>query len=58
MKLIQRKLSVRVSLWVVLFAAIIFNIALGFFFYQARSAVRQEAINRAMQTLEKTSLRV
>ena len=57
-KLIQRKLSVRVSLWVVLFAAIIFNIALGFFFYQARSAVRQEAINRAMQTLEKTSLRV
>ena len=57
-KLIQRKLSIRVSLWVVLFAAIIFNIALGFFFYQARSAVRQEAINRAMQTLEKTSLRV
>ena len=51
-KLIQRKLSIRVSLWVVLFAAIIFNIALGFFFYQARSAVRQEAINRAMQTLE------
>ena len=54
--IIRRKLSVRVSLWVVLFAAIIFNIALGFFFYQAREAVRQEAINRATQTLDKTSL--
>lgn len=56
--LIRRKLSVRVSLWVVLFAATIFNIALGYFFYQAREAVRQEAISRAMQTLDKTSLRV
>ena len=55
---IRRKLSVRVSLWVVFFAAIIFNVALGFLFYQAREAVRQEAINRAMQTLDKTSLRV
>ena len=37
---IRRKLSVRVSLWVVLFAAIIFNVALGFLFYQARDTVR------------------
>lgn len=55
---IRRKLSIRVSLSVVFFAAIIFIVALGFFFYQAREAVRQEAINRAMQTLDKTSLRV
>ena len=55
---IRRKLSVRVSLWVVLFAAIIFNVALGFLFYQAREAVRQEAISRASQFLDKTSLRV
>ena len=55
---IRRKLSIRVSLWVVLFAAIIFNIALGFLFYQARDAVRQEATNRAMQILDKTSLHV
>lgn len=55
---IRRKLSVRVSLWIVLFAAIIFNIALGYFFYQAREAVRQEAISRATQILDKTSLRV
>ena len=55
---IRRKLSVRVSLWVVLFAAIIFNVALGFMFYQAREAVRQEAVSHATQILDKTSLRV
>lgn len=55
---VRRKLSVKVSLWVVLFAAIIFNIALAFFFYQAREAVRLEAINRATQILDNTTLRV
>ena len=55
---IRRKLSIKVSLWVVLFAGIIFNVALGFLFYQAREAVHKEAINRATQTLDKTSLRV
>ena len=55
---IRRKLSVRVSLWVVIFAAIIFIAALSFLFYQSREAVRQEAISRATQILDKTSLRV
>ena len=55
---IRRKLSVRVSLWVVMFAAVIFIAALGFLFYQSREAVRQEAISRASQILDKTSLRV
>ena len=55
---IRRKLSVRVSLWVVMFAAVIFITALSFLFYQSREAVRQEAINRATQILDKTSLRV
>ena len=55
---IRKKLSVRVSLWVVLFAALIFLTALGFMFVQSRDAVRQEAINRATQILDKTSLRV
>ena len=55
---VRGKLSVKVSLWVVLFATIIFNIALGYFFYQARDAVRGEAISRATQILDKTSLRV
>jgi sigma-B regulation protein RsbU (phosphoserine phosphatase) len=55
---IRRKLSVRVSLWVVFFAAVIFIAALGFLFYQAREAVSQEAVNSATQILDKTSLRV
>jgi sigma-B regulation protein RsbU (phosphoserine phosphatase) len=54
---IRRKLSVRVSLWVVLFAAIIFNVALGFLFYQSRETVRQEAISHATQILDNTALR-
>lgn len=58
LKYIRRQLSVRVSIWVVLFAAIIFLAALSFLFYQAREAVRQEAISRATQILDKTSLRV
>ena len=55
---IQNKLSVRISLWVVMFAGIIFIAALGFFFWQARAAVRGEAFLRATQILDKTSLRV
>ncbi|MBR5384462.1 MAG: SpoIIE family protein phosphatase [Bacteroidales bacterium] len=54
----RRKLSVRVSLWVVLFATLIFNATLGFLFYQSRDAVRKEAISRATQILDKTSLNV
>ena len=55
---IRRKLSVRVSLWVVMFAAVIFIAALSFLFYQSREAVRQESISRATQILDKISLRV
>jgi len=55
---IRRKLSVRVSLWVVLFAALIFIVAIGIFTYQAREAVRQEAISHATQILDNTALRV
>ena len=55
---IRRKLSIRVSLWVVIFAALIFLAALGFFFFRARDAVREEAVNRATQILDKTSLQV
>ncbi len=55
---IRRKLSVRVSLWVVLFAAAIFLATLGFISIESRDAVQQEAINRATQILNNTSLRV
>ena len=58
LKYIRRKLSIRVSLWVVLFATIIFTVALGFLVFQSREAVRQEAISHASQILDKTSLRV
>ena len=55
---IRRKLSVRVSLRVVVSAAILFVAALGYMFFQARDAVYHEAMNRATQILDKTSLRV
>ena len=55
---IRRKLSVRVSLWVVMFAAVIFIAALSFLFYQARDAVQREAISRATQILDNTAERV
>ncbi len=58
LSVIRRKLSVRVSLSVVMFAAVIFIAALSFLFYQSREAVRQEAVSHAMQILDKTSLRV
>ena len=55
---IRRQLSIRVSLWVVLFAAVIFVAALSFLFLRSRDAVREEAVNRATQILDKTSLEV
>ena len=55
---LKRKLPTRLSLWIVLFAALIFVASLGFFFAQSRQAVRQEAISHATQTLESTVLRV
>ena len=56
--LFRKKLSIKVSLWVLFFTALIFTAALGFLFYQSRDAVRQEAINRATQILDNTSQRV
>ena len=55
---IRRHLSARLSVWIVLFAALIFLAALGFMFAQSRKAVRDEAISHATQTLESTVLRV
>ena len=52
---VRKKLSVRVSLWVVLFAAVIFLAALSFLFVQSRTAVRKEAISHATEILDKTS---
>jgi len=53
-----RSLATRLSLWIVLFAALIFILALGFLFYVSRGAVRDEAIEHATQVLDNTVLRV
>ena len=54
----QKSLSNRLSLWIVLFAMLIFVAALGFLFVESRRAVRDEAINRASQVLDNTVFRV
>ena len=57
-KYIRNSLSTRLSLWIVLFAAVIFLAALGFMFFESRQTVRQEAESRASQVLESTVQRV
>ena len=58
LKYIRDSLSTRLSLWIVLFAAVVFVAALGFMFVESRKTVRQEAESRASQVLESTVLRV
>jgi len=55
---IRQSLSIRLSLWIVMFAALVFMIALGFMFYESREAVRREAIKHATQILDNTAERV
>ena len=58
MQYIRQSLSRKLSLWIVLFAALIFIIALGVMFAQSLRTVRLEAYNRANKELENTVLRV
>ena len=58
LRYIRNSLSARLSLWIVLFAAVVFVAALGFMFVESRRTVRQEAESRASQVLESTVLRV
>ena len=55
---IRYSLSTRLSLGIVLFASLIFLVALGFLFIESRKAIHQEAINRATQILDNTTERV
>ena len=55
---IRNSLTARLSLWIVLFAALVFIAAIGFMFVESRKTVRQEAESRASQVLESTVLRV
>ena len=57
-KHIRKSLSTRLSLWIVLFAALIFIIAMGFLFNESREAIRKEAIHHATQILDNTAERV
>ena len=60
-KLLERfrtSLPTRLSVWVVLFAALIFIAAFGYMFIAARKAVEREAVERASQILNNTVLRV
>lgn len=54
----RKSLSTMLSLWIVLFAAVIFVASLGYMFYESRCAVKEEAINRATQVLDNTVQRV
>ena len=55
---IHRSLSTRLSLLIVLFAAVILVASLGYMFGVSREAIRQEAVNHATEILENTALRV
>ena len=54
----MKRLDRKLSLWVVLFAAMILVSSLGFMFGVSRQAIRQEAVNHATEILENTTLRV
>lgn len=55
---IQKSLSTRLSLLIVIFSTAILVTSLGFLFRVSSQAIRQEAISRATQSLENTALRV
>ena len=56
-KKIRSSLSTRISLWTVLFAAIVFIISISVVAFRSRNAVREEAIKGANRVLENTVLR-
>ena len=55
---IRRSFSMRLSLWVVVFAALVFLLAQGYYSLEARRSVKNEAILRATQVLENSTLRL
>ena len=55
---IRKSLSAKISIWIVLFAMVIFSLTLGYLSWVFVKSVKQEAINRATQALHNTTLRV
>lgn len=54
----RHSLSAGLSIWVVLFAALIFLASLGYFSFVARNNVKEEAVLRAGQVLENSVLKL
>ncbi len=54
----KKSLSTKLSLWIVIFTAVVLVTALGYMFNVSRHAIRQEAENHATEILENTTLRV
>ncbi len=54
---IRGSLSTRLSLWTVVFAALVFNLSLALVAIRSRDTIRQEAIKTANQVLDNTVLR-
>lgn len=54
---IRGSLSTRLSLWTVVFAALVFNLSLALVAIRSRDTIRQEAVKTANQVLDNTVLR-
>ena len=55
---IRKSLSLQISLWVLLFAVLIFVVSLGFLYIQTRNYIRQDAMQRAEKVLNNSVLEV
>lgn len=55
---IRHSLSLRLGLWIMSFAVIIFVVSLGFMYLRSREYVRQDAMHRAKQVLNNTALSI
>ena len=55
---IRQSLTARLSIWVLACVVMLFITALGILFYYSREAVKDEAVEKATQTLEGTMLHV
>ena len=55
---LKKSLSTKLSIWIVLFTAVILIVSLRYMFDVSRQAIRNEAVNHATEILENTTLRV
>lgn len=55
---IRHSLSLRLSLWILFFAVVVFVVSLGFMYIKSRNYVRDDALQRATKVLDNMALRV